>query len=174
MISSPSVKGHSIWLVPSQPEFDQYHKSIGDLARSASSPAFTPHITLLGQIPGDVTWIKAQTEELFSDVHRFKLSLTHVGMFDTHYRSIILHVKGSPRLEELYTQSLQLYSQGKSEPFVPHLSLLYSDLLESEKIALMKPLTLELPQIVSINEAVLMETRGGPQDWREVARYTLN
>ena len=58
--------------------------------------------------------------------------------------------------------------------FLPHLSLLYSHLEIANKKLLMESIAIGSPLSVTINEAVLVETNGGPDQWQEVTRIPFS
>jgi len=143
------------------------------LALAGEAPTFSPHVTLLGQIPGEGELIQNVTESLLDGVTPFELVLSRVGMLNTYYRSIILHVEENQKLLDLYIATAETFKMKKGKTFVPHLSLLYSNFVKLHKQDLLKSVDLYLPDVINISEVVLMETRGGPQDWQEVARFSL-
>jgi hypothetical protein len=147
---------------------------ITQLSGRGETPEFSPHITLLGQLPQSVKWIKAKMIECFHEVDPIHLSFSHVGMTDQYFRSIIIHAHPNPVLEQLHTSARQHFEIVTNHTFVPHLSLLYSHLEPHNKKLLMESIAIGSPLSVTIKEAVLVETNGGLDQWQEVFRIPLS
>ena len=147
---------------------------IEQLAEKGSTPSFSPHITLLGQTKQKIDLFKPQMEEFFKNIEPFDISFSHMGMFDTYYRSIVMHTHPGSVLENMHTRAKSRLQEETRDLFMPHLSLQYSNLTLSEKQALLKDILIQFPLTVRIETAVLIETNGGPDQWQEILRIPLN
>jgi 2'-5' RNA ligase len=172
-ILSGNAQGHSIWLLPAQPEYEFLQNVIIQLSESGATQAFSPHITLLGQLKQNVNWLKPQMHDVFKDVKAFDISLTQVGKFDRYFRSIVLLMAVNPVLEGLHAQAKTHFKAELQDGFMPHLSLLYSNLEGSQKNLLMKDILLRLPLSIKIEAVSLVKTEGGPLQWQEILRLPL-
>ncbi|MBT3254057.1 MAG: hypothetical protein HN995_10350 [Candidatus Marinimicrobia bacterium] len=166
--------GHSIWLKPAEPEFDYLQNLITQLSQRGETPDFSPHITLLGQLTQEVAWIKAGLIEFIQSIEPFQLSFSHIGMFDQYFRSVIMHTHPNPVLDHLHASAMEQFEIKTNNTFLPHLSLLYSHLEIANKKLLMESIAIGSPLSVTINEAVLVETNGGPDQWQEVTRIPFS
>ena len=133
-----------------------------------------PHVTLLGQLTADVDWIKSKMMAFYKDATSFYLSFSHTGMFDTYFRSIVLHTHPNPDLEKMQASAKIHFQVEMRDAFMPHLSLLYSNLQISQKKILMHGIALESPLSVRIEAAVLVDTNGAPNQWQEILRIPFN
>lgn len=173
-IKSENIQGHSIWLIPGKPEFEYLQNLIVQLSDQTETPAFSPHITLLGQLPQNVDGIKTEMLDFFQGVKPFQLSLSHIGMFNHYFRSIVMHTHLNPVLEHLHMRAGEHFKQTNNNSYMPHLSLLYSNLDLISKKRLIESIAIGSPLILTIQEAVLVETQGDPDQWREVIRIPFS
>lgn len=173
MDRSNETHGHSIWLIPDHATHTAFQTVITSLAKVSGSVNFPPHITLLGQLDQPVEWLRVRLEHICNNFSRFELEMKHLGMFDRYFRSIILHVRENHELERIYSEALRVFEYRGSERFVPHLSLMYSNLDNSEKSKFLDAVMSEWPITLTVGEVVLIETSGRSDQWQERARYTL-
>jgi len=143
------------------------------LAQKCSTPLFAPHVTLLGQLSQEADWIKIQLEKLSAGVPVLQLDISQLSMTDQYFRSIILKIAPNTDLDLFYRAAASVFPIAAEVPFVPHLSLLYSDLEWPKKRQVMENVSIPTSITVRIKEVVLMETKGQPEHWREVARIPL-
>ncbi|NQT62631.1 MAG: 2'-5' RNA ligase family protein [Candidatus Marinimicrobia bacterium] len=147
---------------------------IAQLSKRGETPNFSPHITLLGQLTQNVDWIKAKLIDFTQNVEPFQLSFSHIGMFDQYFRSIIMHTHLNPALDRLHASAKEQFEVKTNNTFVPHLSLIYSHLELANKKLLLESIAIGSPLSVTIKEAVLVETNGGPDQWQEVIRIPFS
>lgn len=167
------TSGHSIWLIPATPELDKLQPLITELSEMAGTDHFSPHITLLGQLNNPREFLIDGIGEICRQTQSFSLKLSQVGMFDSYYRSVILHTQPSHDLDQLHKAAVQLFRVNTKAPFLPHLSVMYGDLPLVQREELMGRVHLDLPISLQVKEMVLMETRGRSHDWREIERFSL-
>lgn len=147
---------------------------ITQLSERGETPDFSPHITLLGQLNQNIDWIMAKLIDFTQTIEPFQISFSHVGMFDQYFRSVIIHTHLNPALHRLHASAMEQFEVKTNNTFVPHLSLLYSHLKLANKKLLMESLAIGSPLAVTIKEAVLVETNGGPDQWQEVIRIPFS
>ncbi len=143
------------------------------LSEKGETPAFAPHITLLGQLTQNVDSLKHKLINFTQKVQSFQLSLSHLGMYDKYFRSVVVHTHPSSVLDLLHRGAIEHFEVRTNNTFVPHLSLLYSHLRMRDKKLLMEGFVVGTPIRVNIKELVLVKTDGGPDQWQEVLRLPL-
>ncbi len=112
--------------------------------------------------------------DLYKDQDSFYLSLRHIEMFDSFFRSIVMHTHPDPLLEKMRTRAKIHFKAEDGDAFIPHLSLLYSNLEITQKKTLMEGLAIVSPLSVRIEAAVLVETNGTPDQWQERLRIPFS
>lgn len=172
-MAAKHTTGHSIWLIPDPPEFYEYQRLINDLSLRTSTSVFSPHVTLLGQLPHDLEWLTAQFTTFFQQQPCLHIELHRMELQDQYFRSVILNVVPNPELHRLHTQALVGFRAEKIQPFLPHLSLLYSDLTLSTKKALIDSCETTFTSNVSLSEVHLVDTSGSPDQWQVVLKARL-
>lgn len=112
--------------------------------------------------------------ELVVGLNTFNLSFSQVGMFDTYFRSVVLLTNPNPDLKKIHTSWKKHFELDKEDGFMPHLSLLYSNMEVSRKKALMEGTAIEFPPSVRIEAVALVETSGPPNQWQEILRIPFS
>lgn len=117
-----SPKALTYWLLPAEPARGYFRETISRLAAELDAPVFEPHLTLA--VGPDSM---AQAQRILSDVAVAPIELHVSGVHYTSKFTKTLFVRfgSTPALEKL-RESLGL--ETSSEPFDPHVSLLYKTL----------------------------------------------
>jgi 2'-5' RNA ligase len=163
------------WLVPAAgPERATLADVIGRLAKEHGGPVFAPHITITPTIDtgsGEATSI---LELITARVTPFDVSLDSVGHEPAYYRALYLRAMPCPHLTELNQAAKQAWELDPASPYMPHLSLLYSDIPDERKDPIVAGVGLRLPVVVRIDAAELWAVgEAGVPGWRRVARVPL-
>ncbi len=163
------------WLVPAAgPERDRLTGAIGRLAAEHGGPVFAPHVTLVDAFDGEERAVARELERLMAGVPPFEVTLAGAGHEPTFFRSLYLRAEPSARLAGLHDAGERLWGLAGRPPYRPHLSLLYSDLPEDRKPAVIGALRLDLPVTIRIDAAELwVDFRDQVTDWRRAARVPL-
>jgi len=168
-----ATKGHSIWLLPEPTVSARISASIAQLSRLFGSALFQPHLTLLGQIPGDRESLLFGFRKLEEEFTPFSIKPESIGTLDTFYRALFYKIARSPHLEARYVLAKTRFVHASEAPFFPHISLLYSSASESKKRQAISTLQIETPAEIPITHIVLMQTRGEVSDWELIERIKL-
>ena len=163
------------WLVPAAgAERDRLAGAIGRLAAEPGGPVFAPHVTLVDAFEADAAAVARGLEALLAGVPPFEVRLADFGHEPAFFRSLYLRAEPSDRLAGLHDAGERLWGLVGRPPYRPHVSLLYSDLPEDRKPALIGALGLDLPVTVRIDAAELWtDFRDPVAGWRRVARVPL-
>ncbi|MSQ10893.1 MAG: hypothetical protein EXR52_07835 [Dehalococcoidia bacterium] len=103
----PVLQGYALWLCPAEPAAAQLAAAINALAEREGTPAFRPHLTLLGAMTGPEATRTAQVERLARRLQPVPLPVTAVTAKPDYFRSVVLEVALTPelmRLHELWGQ----------------------------------------------------------------------
>jgi 2'-5' RNA ligase len=135
---------------------------IGRLGTATGTPAFAPHITLVGSVPDDIS-----TDTIGDALRTFAaFPVTFVSLADSadRYRCIAVMAAADPPLTEMRGALVEACG-AESTPFDPHLSLLYAVLASDQRRALRDTIALRLPLTVAIDAVALVDTGDGAQRW---------
>jgi 2'-5' RNA ligase len=162
------------WLVPAPgPERDHLAAAIGALAAEHRAPRFEPHITIAGRFhSGEQAAARALTS-ITAGVRPFEVRFAAVGHEQAYFRALYLRAEPVPQLTALHEAARTAWALGV-RPYIPHLSLLYANLAEEPKQAIIGALGIPLPLTIRINAAELWADRQtGVPGWHRVARIPL-
>ena len=167
---------YSLWLV-SDEDTDAYRtldERISDYARSyPDAPDFEPHITLLGGIEAAEATVVERTRDLVAERDPFDLDVSGVSCSTTTHQCVFLLVTPSTALLRLRRAATESFGRGE-RMYVPHLSLVYSELAVEDRVRLMRSVGTEsLPDRVRIDSVAVVETDGPVPGWRTVSTHPL-
>jgi len=129
---------------------------------------------LLGELPCNAEEIRQKLARLAQAHAEFRVSFKQIAAEDRYFRSLILPVQPSVELLDLHASAADVFDHQPTEPYQPHLSLLYSHRSAVENLHFIKnldPLPITELKIVSI---LLVCTRGEVPAWYPVEEFVLN
>jgi 2'-5' RNA ligase len=174
MPAEPDRK-HALWLMPGGEERERLLALITGLSESYGTPLFEPHITLLGGLVSPEGELVPGTEELASSAEPFAVELDGIGHMEEYYRCLFAKVRETEELMGLNRMAREVFGRAGDPPFMPHVSLLYSNMRASRKKRLIHRVEHELGGLRFRTERLyLYLTEGEPPDWREAASFPFS
>lgn len=167
--------GHSLWLVPAEPEHRRLARWIDRLAARLGTPRFEPHLTLLGGFDAEAAWLARLAESLAAMTPALDLRLGPPGHGERFLRCVYAPVEPSPGLAAAHARArARLAFFDAREPFFPHVSLVYASLPAAARQALASELAPELSGLaLACRELWLVRTQGRCEEWRVLGRLPL-
>ena len=164
-----------IWLVPTPgPVRDHLLATIHRLAAEHDAPRFQPHITLAATFDAAANSAAKTLRSMVADTPPADETFTTLGHEPTYFRSLYLLPEPSAQLMSLHEAAHRTWATGPGWPFMPHLSLLYSDIPERQKQPIIDTLEIPLPLTVSFDAIELWAREDLQVDgWYRVAREPL-
>ena len=98
---------------------------IEDLAEKCGSYAFEPHVTLLGDVPGNEEEIIARAGKIAAKAKPFDVELTSVDYTDKESMCLFARAGKSRQLDGLHRAACAAFGKPSDRGYTPHLSLLY-------------------------------------------------
>lgn len=163
--------GYSIWLIPDSKSLKSLGRIIEDISFTTQTPKFEPHITLLGGFEGEEAELKEKFIKIYKNTNSFKVELVRTGYEDFYFRSFYMLASLNKKLLSLNEAIQRRFN--RKEQYMPHLSLLYSNLKEEEKRKIISRLNLQLPVKIKITKIQLLKTEGEVEKWRKVVEVSL-
>jgi 2'-5' RNA ligase len=163
------------WLVPAAgPARDRLAATIGTLGVEHGGPRFEPHVTIAGLFSsGQDAAVRALTS-LTAGVRPFDVRFAAVGYEQAYFRALYLRAEPAPQLTALHEAARAAWAL-ESRRYMPHLSLLYADIAEERKPAIIGGLGIPLPLTIRINAVELWADHpAGARAWHRVARIPLS
>jgi len=169
-------KEYSVWLMPEEDseEMSKFQSLITEYSERYESPDFVPHVTLVGGIerPENVLLEKVQELAGNSDCLEIRFSGSHFST--TRHQCNYLLIDPTVELLEMHedlTESLDL----DGGMYVPHLSLLYSNIGVNERAELDDEIQgRSLPSGFKCSRIVVYDTSGEEEDWKMVEEFRLD
>jgi 2'-5' RNA ligase len=166
------MQRYSIFLTPSGTDFEYTATLIRELCYKYDEQPFEPHITLLSGNLTDLEALKKVVAAAASGIPPFSLPVRTIGCSETYFRSLFIEFEETSPLWEIRAR---LRSGGETESadeFVPHLSLLYSEMPLRHKEALAKRLALDRSEI-HCDELKIVTPRNREQGWRDTGQWQI-
>ena len=166
------ISGYALWLKPENEVYDVLQNIISRLAETYEAPFFEPHITVAGSIPLSAKAIVEMMHQVRQQCEPMTLHLTETAIEDHYFRSLYVHIAPNEALLALRERCLTELRL-EHTPYIPHVSLLYKTLDESEKRKIMEQVGSRFDLVFSPSSLYLMQTEGTPEQWKEVTRISL-
>lgn len=116
----------SLWLLTAPA--DSLQRLIGELAARLHAPAFAPHVTLLGDLAGDVQDLKARARGLAAQLAPLDVAVVTARGYGERFRALVLDLEATPALIAARKRAEALFGTSGATAFNPHLSLAYGDI----------------------------------------------
>jgi 2'-5' RNA ligase len=159
------------WLVPAASRVQEHLlATIDSLAADQDAPRFQPHVTLAPSFDSAIDAAGQTLGSLVADTPPVDVTFTAVGHEQTYFRALYLQAEPSAQLMALHEAAQRAWALAHW-PFMPHLSLLYSDIPDAAKHTIIDGMRIHLPLTVRFDAIELWagddpEVRG----WYRVAR----
>jgi 2'-5' RNA ligase len=173
---SDTTTEYSLWLTPEEgtAAARQFRDAIADLtATHEDAVVFEPHITVVGGIDGDRTALTETTQSLAAETDPLAVTFSDVRCSTTRHQCVFQLVEPSIKLFDLHQRARDALSL-PSEAYFPHLSLVYSDMIVSRRIAVAASIDTEsLPEHTELSTLKLVDTTGPASTWETVISVQL-
>lgn len=164
---------YALWLMP---EGDLYRRLAGtilELGREHSTPAFEPHVTLLGRITGAERGVISKSAELATWIRPFTVWLTRPDYLEEYFRCFFLRVTATGPIVKAHRAAKEVFGLRESAGFMPHLSLIYGHLDSGRKERMAVDLGRRFDAKFKVRSLHLYLIRGEPGAWRPVREFGL-
>ena len=172
----------ALWLPPPPPVAARLQQLIERLAAEFGGVPFPPHMTLFGRVDLDPGEARRRTSRLVrqwaDEPEPVVLHATGFGFHDAFYRALFLPIATPAPLWRAYRLASAIFA-GVAEdlaPFLPHLSLAYTDAPIATRLAVVRQLAAEdgVPDVsFTVDRLCLIRAAGGPADWSVEAEFEL-
>lgn len=168
------TKGYALFLIPQGKVYKNLVHIISNLAQTYYVPLFEPHVTLLGYIMDSPEQVVDKTKKLASMIKPYEIELSKINFLDDYLRCLFIEAKKTKLVIEANQKARQVFNQETNQKYLPHLSLMYGDFLESLKKEIVKNYQLDdLKLSFMVDRIYLYNTDGEIKDWKKVAEFKL-
>ena len=137
--TTPAFLG-SVWIRPNAVALERIQDAIRMVHKQAGGPPVRPHVSLLGGIETTLGDAESKLKKLASRLKPFEITLGKIDWRPEYFRSLFVTVEPSSELVAAHAAAHEIFERMPTEPFEPHVSLLYGDFDESLKKQLAKEL----------------------------------
>jgi 2'-5' RNA ligase len=164
----PKDIGYSVWAMPGGAAFDELSALIRRFAEIASTPAFLPHVTLLGNVHGDEDDLISRTQQIASELQPYEISYSHLGRSSEYYRCLFANVRKTASVAHAYEIARYHIRYSVCAEYGPHLSLMYGNPEERQKLNSADKVGIEEMPRFWVKSLHLFVTSGPVALWRPV------
>jgi 2'-5' RNA ligase len=165
--------GFSLWLMPEGDAFTRFGDLITRLAGRHATPAFPPHLTLLGGVAAPEPVVVALAARLAQSASCLRLETADLVHSDGYFRAVVVRVKPVAELIELRARALAALGLEGGPPFEPHLSLLYGQLEAGQRETIVREVGRDFPEVFAVGRLDVYSTAGTVDRWSRAARLPL-
>jgi 2'-5' RNA ligase len=170
-----AAHGLSLWLCPAGAVQARLDGLIQSLAARLGTPAFPPHVTLVGGSSVPEATARDACADLAGQISPLRIRSAGLSESERFFRAVVIELDGSPELESARQAAVSALAAVPS-PLRPHLSLVYGRLARQDRRAVVQSLA-ALRDLVGLEVEVvdleLVLTEGPPAAWQGLARVPL-
>jgi hypothetical protein len=156
----------SLWLLPDDEGRAALQPLLAELALALGGPSFEPHLTLVGRVALPRPAIEEALRRLAGETAPLGVATEGLEMQDRFFRALYVRLAAVAPLLRAQERAYELLSiAAPEEPFLPHVSLLYSARHEGEKRGWISRLVPRVPGVLRFNRLRAHETAGPPGRW---------
>ena len=161
-------RGHSIWAMPTADADSRLDEDIARLARDHGTPPFSAHMTIAGSLPMEASVLVDRLCPVAAATAPFRIELGERGAGPEPFRSLYHRVASSAPLETLRAKTMAALALPQA-PWMPHVSLLYGALTDTERTRLIDDGEATRAGGFSVTSLHVWSTTGPVSRWHEVA-----
>lgn len=159
---------HCIWLIFESALLDSI---IHDLSKKYSTPLFQPHCTIIGRTSAPLVQLKGAIAGIISDKEIHDIRIGEIGYRDDYYMSYYLEIQENQYLSSLHKNLITILDIEKETKYLPHISLMYSSIRESEKQNINIPI--HKGDVVKTKALQITECNENVENWKPVFELLL-
>ncbi len=170
------MSDYSLWLTAERKTQDFLRGLIRGHGERFKTEAFEPHVTLFPSVPGEPAEIFKKVGKL-TQALSFYVSSGKVSYTDEFFKCLFVEIARNVELDDLRYKAARMFDL-EPEPYLPHISLLYGNFPETEKIQLAHSLPQgRIPALIGISAIEVWETdtpdKLAISSWRPMKRFTF-
>lgn len=162
-------EGYSLWLISEPVTTKALHQVVQSLAQTFDSPVFQPHVTLLG----GMTQADPEALNQLSSLTQFTVNAKAVKSGDAFWQALYLPVIKNKEMLAARRLAKKAFGIVTNQKFEPHLSLLYANLPEDQKLAAAKEVISTSPTQLKFTQISLVKTTGRTEEFKTLKTINL-
>jgi hypothetical protein len=161
--------GYSLWLMPEPVIAKALYQVIQSLAQAFDSPVFQPHIALLVGMEHAVP----QALSGLSILAPFVVDAKAAKSGDAFFQALYLPVIKNKEMLAARRAAKKAFGISTNQKFEPHMTLLYANLPEDQKLDAAKEIITNMPQQIKFTQIALVKTTGQTEEFEIIKTLNL-
>lgn len=163
---------YSLLTNPPERIFSKLKAKIDELSDKYNGPKFDPHLTILGNIEGELSDIEEKVKTLASGLQTLELELSETSFSTTYFQNVFVRVKSNAALMNLNLKAKELFGM-ENNVFMPHVSLLYGDQDMKTREEAVSEIEIEKESFI-VDKFVIITSGNDPNTWEIVSEIRFN
>ena len=113
-------------------------------------------------------------KKIVAQHHSFDLSLGEIAYSESYFRNLYVLANPNAELDRLYQKSKKLLKSKADVPYMPHVSLLYGNLNQTQQQALQRELSNSYPEIFECQRLDIFNATGDVIQWHLIESFYLS
>lgn len=164
---------YSVWLLPPLALRERYAALIDALSRRLGTPRFEPHITLAAPRAATETQALADAKRLAMHLAPVPVCFASVDYTDAYFRCLFLRAVKTEALLAAHRRACTELRQPVEADFMPHLSLVYGDIVRAEKEKIAAEISRDYPAEFVADRMAVCVIAGAPDTWPILGPFDL-
>lgn len=156
----------AIWTVPQDKDKEYLQKIVDDLSQKYNAPKFIPHLTFLGDTIIELNDLKNAIDKTFLDVKPFTAKTIKVSQSEVFFKTLFVEFEKDNFFTNLFNNLKLNLPQQTDYVFKPHISLLYKEMPEEERIKLTKEI--KIKDEIIIDKIIINAPKDGETDFLNI------
>ncbi len=161
---------YGFWITPDGEVFAELQKTINELASRYTAPTFSPHMTLHGVVESTDSQVVEKVQNAIKNTQPFKLELGVVEFSTTYFQCVFVRIKTNANLVNAHLELRNAFDSPANHVFMPHASLLYSDMNMEEREKVSNSITITESSFVANEVTIVRADESNPKTWEVVAK----
>ena len=162
---------YAIWFVLEKNDTEYFTNIINELSTKYNAQPFKPHITAYGLVDVDLEELDKIVAKSIQGEKQFVIKKSNISYSDVFWKTLFVEFQPNEQLERInkkLTKSLQSFCK---YDFIPHVSLIYKKMKESEQKKLAD--TIEIKEKFKVNAMWIQKFHEDIDKWKIVRKYEL-
>ena len=164
---------YSLWLMPEADLCNELRSLILKISNELNSPAFVPHLTLIGCVEKPKEDVSLRADQLVQLIKPFKIKLGKIDFLDEYFRCVFIRTEETKELIRANDIARRFFSLENQPKFMPHLSLMYGNF----PIEVKKKIASRIGEYFNAEFVVkclhIYETSKKPEEWSFVEKHNF-
>ncbi len=164
------MQKYSVFLTPSDTDFNYTANLIRELCGKYDMPAFEPHVTVYSGALSDLDGLKQTVSTAVSGIGSFSLRVREIGCSEEYFRSLFIEFEEDPVLRNIHETIKAGMGSDSGDELFPHLSLFYSAMPLRDKEALAKRVVMNR-SLIHFDQTKIVTPRNREEGWRDTGQW---